>query len=74
MLCFRSPRVLDGRMLDGVTGKQFLRIPETEICLAEPEVTSSVEILISKTVFLNWLYNYAVYTSASIRINAPLLA
>lgn len=42
--CFaflRSPRVLDGRMLDGVTRKQFLRIPETEMCLAEPEVTGS---------------------------------
>ena len=33
--------VLDGRMLDGVTRKQFLRIPETEMCLAEPEVTGS---------------------------------
>ena len=33
-----------------------------------------VEILISKTVFLKWLYNDAVYTSAPIRINAPLLA
>lgn len=28
-------------MLDGVTRKQFLRIPETEMCLAEPEVTGS---------------------------------
>ena len=28
-------------MLDGVTRKQFLRIAETEMCLAEPEVTGS---------------------------------
>ena len=28
-------------MLDGVTRKQFLRIPETEMCLAEPEVPGS---------------------------------
>ena len=61
-------------MLDGVTRKQFLRIPETEMCLAEPEVTGSWGKFISKTVFLNWLYNDAVYTSAPIRINAPLLA
>ena len=33
-----------------------------------------MEILISKTVFLKWLYNDAVYTSAPIRINTTLLA
>ena len=61
-------------MLDGVTRKQFLRIPETEMCLAEPEVTGSCGNSYIQTVFLKWLYNDAVYTSAPIRINAPLLA